>query len=138
MRFQSDKALEIQKIIATCLCDRASLRKARKTHQWKRALTSYKMDNYSLSHNYCKHHFFGLFQILLYLWSFLFHCEIHMPYGVARSKIILIRSLFSQILILNFSIHSLYKVLPCNLIVSNNGTQVYVLNLYIYSNSNSN
>ena len=42
-------------------------------------------------------------------WSFLFHCEIPMPYGVARSKIIVIYSLFSQILILNFTIHSLYK-----------------------------
>ena len=65
--------------------------------------------NYSLSHNYCEHHFFAIFEILLYLGSFLFHCEIPVPYGVARSKIILIRSLFSQILILNFSIHSLYK-----------------------------
>ena len=65
---------------------------------------------YSLSHNYCEHHFFGIFQKLLYLWSFLLHCEIPMPYGVARSKIILICSLISQILILNFTIHSLYKV----------------------------
>ena len=67
---------------------------------------------YTLSHNYCEHHFlkfFGIFQILLYLWSSLFHCEIPMPYGVASVKIILICPLFNQILMLNFTIHSLYK-----------------------------
>ena len=79
--------------------------------------------NYSLSHNYCEHHFWGIFQILLYPWSFLFHYKIPMPYGVARSKIILICSLFSQISM--FEDFFADRILPCKLSESRRWIVIY-------------
>ena len=56
------------------------------------------ISSYSLSHNYCEHHFFMIFQISFHVRSFLFQRELPMPNSVTSAKITLICSLFSQIL----------------------------------------
>ena len=74
--------------------------------------------------------FSGYFKYYFTYVSFLFHCEIPMPYGVANAKI--------TITYFHYLVKYRCTNSPCNLIVSNNGTQVYATVIIILLHVNHN